>query len=151
MATDSSILARRIPGQRSLVGCRLWGHTESDTTDLTQQQQHSILQPYDNYLTTHENLVVSNLLIFTLLQLITLHMGKSIHSINSQKWGCCAKAAGLSYTTTLQTEPPAAGSSVNKFFDLHTERCKSQMQYFCLFFRYKWFMLLLLLSHISRV
>ena len=25
--------------QRSLVGCRLWGHTESDTTEATQQQQ----------------------------------------------------------------------------------------------------------------
>ena len=22
-------------GQRSLVGCRLWGHTESDTTEVT--------------------------------------------------------------------------------------------------------------------
>ena len=22
-------------GQRSLVGCHLWGHTESDTTDVT--------------------------------------------------------------------------------------------------------------------
>ena len=32
-------------GQRSLVGCRLWGHTESDTTEATQQQQqqHSFL------------------------------------------------------------------------------------------------------------
>ena len=27
MATHSSILAWRIPGQRSLVGCPLWGHT----------------------------------------------------------------------------------------------------------------------------
>ena len=27
-------------GQRSLVGCRLWGRTESDTTEATQQQQH---------------------------------------------------------------------------------------------------------------
>ena len=27
-------------GQRSLVGCRLWGCTESDTTEATQQQQH---------------------------------------------------------------------------------------------------------------
>ena len=27
-------------GQRSLVGCRLWGHTESDTTEATWQQQH---------------------------------------------------------------------------------------------------------------
>ena len=26
-------------GQRSLLGCRLWGRTESDTTDATQQQQ----------------------------------------------------------------------------------------------------------------
>ena len=26
-------------GQRSLVGCRLWGRTESDTTEATQQQQ----------------------------------------------------------------------------------------------------------------
>jgi len=30
--------------QGSLVGCRLWGHTESDTTEATQQQQqHAIL------------------------------------------------------------------------------------------------------------
>ena len=26
-------------GQGSLVGCRLWGHTESDTAEATQQQQ----------------------------------------------------------------------------------------------------------------
>ena len=26
-------------GQGSLVGCRLWGRTESDTTEVTQQQQ----------------------------------------------------------------------------------------------------------------
>ena len=26
-------------GQRSLAGCRLWGRTESDTTEATQQQQ----------------------------------------------------------------------------------------------------------------
>ena len=26
-------------GQGSLVGCRLWGRTESDTTEATQQQQ----------------------------------------------------------------------------------------------------------------
>ena len=26
-------------GRGSLVGCRLWGRTESDTTDATQQQQ----------------------------------------------------------------------------------------------------------------
>ena len=35
MATHSSVLARRIPGTGSLVGCCLWGHTESDTTEVT--------------------------------------------------------------------------------------------------------------------
>ena len=29
-------------GQRSLVGCRLWGCTESDTTEATYQQQASL-------------------------------------------------------------------------------------------------------------
>ena len=28
-------------GQRSLLGCRLWGRTELDTTDATYQQQHT--------------------------------------------------------------------------------------------------------------
>ena len=39
MATHSSVLAWRIPGTGSLVGCRLWGRTESDMTEATQQQQ----------------------------------------------------------------------------------------------------------------
>ena len=34
MATHSSILVWRIPDKRSLVGCRLWGHTELDTTEV---------------------------------------------------------------------------------------------------------------------
>ena len=34
MATHSSVLAWRIPGTGSLVGCRLWGRTESDTTGV---------------------------------------------------------------------------------------------------------------------
>ena len=33
MATHSSVLAWRIPGQGSLVGCCLWGRTESDMTE----------------------------------------------------------------------------------------------------------------------
>jgi len=36
--THSSVLAWRIPGMGSLVGCRLWGRTESDMTEATQQQ-----------------------------------------------------------------------------------------------------------------
>ena len=35
MATHSSILAWRSQGRGSLVGCRLWGRTESDTTEAT--------------------------------------------------------------------------------------------------------------------
>ena len=35
MATHSSVLAGRIPGMESLVGCRLWGRTELDTTEVT--------------------------------------------------------------------------------------------------------------------
>ena len=34
-ATHSSVLAWRIPGTGSLVGCRLWGRTESVTTEET--------------------------------------------------------------------------------------------------------------------
>ena len=33
MAPHSSVLAWRIPGMAELVGCRLWGRTESDTTE----------------------------------------------------------------------------------------------------------------------
>ena len=35
MAIHSSVLAWRITGTGSLVGCRLWGRTESDTTEAT--------------------------------------------------------------------------------------------------------------------
>ena len=38
MATHSSVLAWR---RGSLVGCCLWGRTELDTTEATQQQQHT--------------------------------------------------------------------------------------------------------------
>ena len=44
MATHSSVLAWSIPGQRSLAGCRLWGLTEWDATEATQQQQQQ--QPF---------------------------------------------------------------------------------------------------------
>ena len=35
MATHSSVLTWRIPRTGSLVGCRLWGRTESDMTEVT--------------------------------------------------------------------------------------------------------------------
>ena len=42
MTTHSSVLVWRIPGTGSLVGCRLWGRSESDTTEVTQQQQQGV-------------------------------------------------------------------------------------------------------------
>ena len=35
MATHSSVLPGESQGQGSLVGCCLWGRTESDTTEVT--------------------------------------------------------------------------------------------------------------------
>ena len=35
MATYSRVLAWRVPGTDILVGCRLWGRTESDMTEAT--------------------------------------------------------------------------------------------------------------------
>ena len=35
MATHSSVLGGESQGRGSLVGCRLWGHTESDMTEAT--------------------------------------------------------------------------------------------------------------------
>ena len=35
IATHSSVLAWRIPGTGEPGGCRLWGRTESDTTEVT--------------------------------------------------------------------------------------------------------------------
>ena len=39
MATHSMFLPGESQGRGSLVGCRLWGRTELDTTEVTQQQQ----------------------------------------------------------------------------------------------------------------
>ena len=39
MAPTPVFLPGESQGWGSLVGCRLWGHTESDTTEATQQQQ----------------------------------------------------------------------------------------------------------------
>ena len=35
MATHSSVLPGESQGRGSLIGCRLWGHTESDMTEAT--------------------------------------------------------------------------------------------------------------------
>ena len=40
------LLPGKSHGQRSLVGCHLWVHTESDVTEVTQQQQHVYIYMY---------------------------------------------------------------------------------------------------------
>ena len=55
MATHSSVLAWRIPGMGETGGLPLWGRTESDTTEATQQQQ----QP--QYIPRHQRFVLCHL------------------------------------------------------------------------------------------
>ena len=55
MATHSSVLAWRIPGTGDLVGCRLWGHTESDTTDVTQQEQQQNVSIHTSHIQLPNN------------------------------------------------------------------------------------------------
>ena len=53
MATDSNVLAWKSQGWGSLVSCHLWGHTESDTTEVTQQQhQHLTVEGFVGYIKT---------------------------------------------------------------------------------------------------
>ena len=91
MATHSSVLAWRIPGTGSLVDCPLWGSTESDTTEATQQQQqHYVLVVCFSY-------NVSTHLIFTCAKSLqscpTLYYpmdcipsGSSVHGILRQEY-----------------------------------------------------------------
>ena len=55
MATHSSVLGWRIPETGSLVGCCLWGHTESDTTEAMQQQQQLHLNFFYTNFMSHAN------------------------------------------------------------------------------------------------
>ena len=50
MATHSMFLPGESQGRGSLLGCRLWGHTESDTTEVTQQQQQQQEAEWSNKL-----------------------------------------------------------------------------------------------------
>ena len=68
MATHSSVLAWRIQGPGSLVGCHLWGRIELDMTEVTEQQQ----QRYMIYLWTVLN--ISNKLHFFNLSTLLTHL-----------------------------------------------------------------------------
>ena len=61
-------------GWGSLVGCRLWGRTESDTTEATQQQQQQCLYiPISQFILPHPPRLVSmflpGLVIYGLIRL----------------------------------------------------------------------------------
>ena len=43
MGTHSSILPGESWGQRSLVGCHLWGRTESDTTEKKSNEKKKLV------------------------------------------------------------------------------------------------------------
>ena len=58
-------------GRRGLVGCRLWGRTESDTTEATQQQQRHIPSILGSLMTLWG--VVIDYLSYTVLLKTTLH------------------------------------------------------------------------------
>ena len=67
MATHSSVLAWRIPETGEPGGCRLWGHTESDTTEVTWQQQIHVyvwLSPF----AVHQKLITILLIVCTPIQ-----------------------------------------------------------------------------------
>ena len=50
MATHSVFLPGESQGQGNLVGCRLWGHTESDMTETTCQQQQTAYEKAETLL-----------------------------------------------------------------------------------------------------
>ena len=64
VATHSSVLAWKIPGNVELMGCSLWGRIESDTTEVTLQQQATVntdavnmgvhISLWDNYFISFE-------------------------------------------------------------------------------------------------
>ena len=58
MATHSSVLAWRIPGTGSLLGCCLWGHTVSDTTEAAYQQQQLLCCRRILYHLSHQGILI---------------------------------------------------------------------------------------------
>ena len=56
-------------GRGSLVGCRLWGRTELDTTKVTQQQQQQQQHPPINY-----NFLISRLVLQKRIYIVMMMM-----------------------------------------------------------------------------
>ena len=90
MATHSSVLAWRIPGMGEPGGLRLWGRTESDTTEATQQQQ----QQRVTETRLHSGNCYISLMFYNSLTFLKLNLGALIKlqmyiSGMSYKLQCC--------------------------------------------------------------
>ena len=72
------LLPGKSHGWRSLVGCRLWGRTELDTTEMTQQQQQHDTQTACSYLPFIHLSNQLSLFIYTVLKYFKLLQINSI-------------------------------------------------------------------------
>ena len=78
MATHSCVLAWRIPGTGSLVGCRLWGCTESDMTEETWRQQ----QQYELSSDLSHRKIISNKLTTSILVIAICEISEACPAVN---------------------------------------------------------------------
>ena len=92
-------------GRGSLVGCRLWGHTESDTTEVTQQQQQQqaiTLQDFTGLPGTDSSCISSALAPLSSAQ---------IAASDARLLSCFTdlnhyQMEGVNYWMTISTQPP---------------------------------------------
>ena len=83
-------------GRRSLVGCRLWGRTESDTTEATQQQQQwSQCDQTDQFSVSMVSVCLPS---YALLQHLPSYLGFSYLGCGVPPHGCSSKAESLLLT-----------------------------------------------------
>ena len=88
MATHSSVLPGESQGWRSLVGCCLWGRTELDTTEATQQQpQHVLWNSSTSFFTTSKCLM-SPFIFFSSLPRLYQHRLSFNPKVNSLLGTC---------------------------------------------------------------
>ena len=94
------------PGRWSLVGCRLWGRTESDTTEVTQQQQLLSVRHYGCCCLVAEQCL-------TLCGPTNCSLtGSSVHGISQVRileWVAISFSRGFSRPRNLTESPPLAG------------------------------------------
>ena len=80
-------------GQERLVGCRLWGRTESDTTEATQQQQQQHILDLNRYLLQLQCIFSSiELLIYKILLISFIERLPFIIAVNCNAIHCSFNA-----------------------------------------------------------